>query len=133
LHLRCKYLIDFNTSPSIYYQPLIDIYNKNQFEISSEDKRHITGIMNKWDNSKLSYENLMACYQAKRILNILIKQKSSNIKAISVANDLYKYLIEHCFLTEKQVGYFNKYIANKKTLNINGKWFYRPYTDLIIS
>jgi hypothetical protein len=130
LLLRCKYLDDFSTFPRILYQPLIDIYNKNQFEIDTEDRKHIAGIMNKWKDTKLSYENLMACYQAKRILSIWISQETDDIKSVDVAKRFYNFLKKNCYLTEKQVIGLNKWIVYmKKIPKINDKWFFRPNSN----
>jgi hypothetical protein len=127
LHLRCKYLDDFADSTKIKYQPLMDIYNKNNFEINDEDKKHINNIMNKLKNTKLSYENLMACYQAKKIINMWIKQENNNIDSLNFAKKLYERLKKYCYFTVKQVIGLNNWIINmEKIPKINGKWFFKP-------
>jgi hypothetical protein len=108
----------------------MDIYNKKQFEINDEDKKRINSIMNKLKNTKLSYKNLMACYQAKKILNMWMKQEDDNIKSLDVAKNYYEYLKKHCYFTEKQVIGLNKWIVNMKNIpKINGKWFFKPKND----
>lgn len=126
LHLRCVYLLDFNTIPSIQYQPLIDIYNKDAFEISDKDKKHITGIMNKWKNTILSYENLMACYQAKRKINIWMKKEHNNEKALTASNGFYSYLKHKGFLKKDQVSGINKWLVKIHIPKIDDKWFFIP-------
>jgi flagellar basal body rod protein FlgB len=124
LHLRCKYLDDFADSHNIKFPLLMNIYNKNQIEINDKDKERIKNIMNKLKNNKLGYKNLMACYQAKRILNMWIKQETNNIKSLTVAKDFYNSLKEYCCLTGDQVIGLNKWIVNMNNIpKINGKWF----------
>jgi len=122
LHLRCKYLNDFDESNRIKFNFLMDIFNKNPFEINDKDKISIRKTMDSMKDTKLSYKNMMACYMAKRILNMWIK-KSPDDYAIS----LLRQLKEKCYLTEAQVIGANKWINKmEKIPNINGEWFHNP-------
>jgi hypothetical protein len=121
LQLRCKYLADFDDKNGIKFPFLMNIFNKNQFEITDEDRIKISNLMKKMENTKLGYKNLMACYMAKKILGLWIKQKSDKY-AVSTLN----YLVNNCFLTEAQVNGANNWIINKKKIpKINPEWFFK--------
>ena len=122
LHLRCKYLNDFDESNKINFKFLMDVFNKNTIGIDDKDRNSIKKIMDSMKNTKLGYKNLMACYMAKRILSMWIK-KSPDDYAVS----LFSQLKMKCYLTEAQVNGANNWINNmKKIPKINGEWFYNP-------
>jgi len=126
LLLRCKYLDDFDNFNKLKIQPLVDVYNKNHFEINDRDKKNINIIMDKLKDTKLGYKNLMACYQAKKILNMWIKLKYDDIESLNVAKKFYNSLKEYCHLTDNQVIGLNRWIVNMENIpKINGKWFFR--------
>jgi hypothetical protein len=121
LLLRCKLLDDFI---GIKYQPFVEIFTKTQGKMLDDNSRNYIGnLIHKLNanKSRLSYKNLMACYMAKRILDIWIKRENNDF-----AKSLYKYLIKNYYLTKKQINGANKWIKNmRKIPEINDKWFYK--------